>query len=76
MLKPRCLRCVQMNQSTARRRGRGRVWRGRVEDTRGRGKGGRGRGKVAGRAEDGQDVGSDNDLEVSVVLWWCCDGVM
>ncbi|MPC33513.1 hypothetical protein E2C01_026867 [Portunus trituberculatus] len=63
MLKPRCLRCVQMSQSSARRRGRGRGWKGRVEDTRGRGKGGRGRGRGATRTEDGNDLGSDNDLE-------------
>ncbi|KAK8385109.1 hypothetical protein O3P69_012122 [Scylla paramamosain] len=68
MLKPRCLRCVQMSQSSARRRGRGRGWKGRVEDTRGRGKGGRGRGRGSARTEDGHDLGSDNDLESVMIM--------
>lgn len=74
MLKPRCLRCIQMSQSSARRRGRGsggKGWKGRVEDQRGRGKAGRGRGssRGPGRTEDGQDMGSDNDLEVSFFVF-------
>ncbi|XP_063613860.1 uncharacterized protein LOC134787094 isoform X2 [Penaeus indicus] len=63
MLKPRCLRCIQMSQTSARKRGRGRGWKSRSEDmSRGRGRG-RGRGRARSRSEDGHDPGSDNDNE-------------
>lgn len=64
MLKPRCLRCIQMSQTSARKRGRGRGWKSRSEElNRGRGRG-RGRGRARSRSEDGHDPGSDNDNEV------------
>ncbi|XP_042860879.1 uncharacterized protein LOC122246398 isoform X3 [Penaeus japonicus] len=63
MLKPRCLRCIQMSQTSARKRGRGRGWKSRSEElNRGRGRG-RGRGRARSRSEDGHDPGSDNDNE-------------
>ncbi|XP_053633180.1 uncharacterized protein [Cherax quadricarinatus] len=62
MLKPRCLRCIQMSQTTARKRGRGRSWKGRSDDI-GRGKGrSRGKGRAIARPEDGH-VSSDNDAD-------------
>ncbi|XP_064095497.1 uncharacterized protein LOC135207581 isoform X1 [Macrobrachium nipponense] len=61
MLKPRCLRCIQMSQSSARKRGRGgRGWKGRSdENMRGKGRGNRGRGRGRSLSNDG----SDNDGE-------------
>lgn len=68
MLKPRCLRCIQMSQTSARKRGRGRGWKSRSEDmSRGRGRG-RGRGRARSRSEDGHDPGSDNDNEAVMIM--------
>ncbi|KAK7066314.1 hypothetical protein SK128_004171 [Halocaridina rubra] len=63
MLKPRCLRCIQMSQSSARKRGRGRGWKGRFDDGRGRG---RGRGKSRGHTQSNE--GSDNDGEGVMIM--------
>ncbi|KAK8754628.1 hypothetical protein OTU49_016923 [Cherax quadricarinatus] len=67
MLKPRCLRCIQMSQTTARKRGRGRSWKGRSDDI-GRGKGrSRGKGRAIARPEDGH-VSSDNDADGVMIM--------
>ncbi|XP_076035803.1 uncharacterized protein LOC143021887 [Oratosquilla oratoria] len=66
MLKPRCLRCIQMTQSSVRKRGKGRGVRGKIEDfSRGRL---RGRGRGRGRGRNGDETISDDDCESVAML--------